>query len=325
MPPTTAADTARSTMPTGPEAACNTAFAANTPFIATAKAICEAVFPPVAAVSTRFAAVASFIAAANAPYAFAPALTASNIGPNAATTAPRVTIFSFVDSSILEIHVVKSRTALRACSMYGINISPNWIPISMSWFFAISIRLANVPYRFSASSVNAVFSPHAFVLVSIAVAKVSAAPDARSNASRIRTSVISISVSTLMALSPSMPMRSKPLINASMDCVASCRNMVLNSFVVIPATLANCSSLSPPFSAASAISTMTLEKAEPPASASMPTEDSAAARPTSSRHIAPKKRLGTNLRHARNRTPCPLLHCRFCFWMALYCTAKTRT
>ncbi len=62
---------------------------------------------------------------------------------------------------------------------------------------------------------------------------------------------------------------------------------VLNCCAVIPATLPKSSNASPPVSDATSILTSALEKAEPPICASMPTEDSAAAKPNTCASVRP--------------------------------------
>ena len=62
---------------------------------------------------------------------------------------------------------------------------------------------------------------------------------------------------------------------------------VLNCCAVIPATLPKSSNASPPVSEATSILTNALEKAEPPICASMPTEDSAAAKPNTCASVRP--------------------------------------
>ena len=147
--------------------------------------------------------------------------------------------------------------------------------MSVMVFLKIPSLDSSVLYRSSASCVSAVFSLQAFVPIDNALVNTSLAPDALSNASRIRISDSPISSKVLIADPPFLFMLSSPLIKLMIALAASSSNAFLNSSALIPATEANCSNCSPPFCVARFIFEIKLEKAVPPASASIPTEDSA--------------------------------------------------
>ena len=131
-------------------------------------------------------------------------------------------------------------------------------------------------YRWLASLVSATFSSQAAVPSSSASVKVSEAPAALRSMSRIRISVIPISSRTAMALFPLASLSDSPLIKLAMAPAASVWNACLNSEALIPATFANCWRDSLPVSTASCMLESRVLNAEPPASASMPTELKAA-------------------------------------------------
>ena len=138
----------------------------------------------------------------------------------------------------------------------------------VSWLWVVA-------YRFVASLTRAVFSSQALLPICRALVNTSLAPAARSRASRIRMSDRPMSSRTAIALRPSDSMLPRPWINWMMAPAASSSKAAANSAADIPATSANCSSPSPPCWTASDILEIRVENAEPPASASMPTEDRA--------------------------------------------------
>ena len=79
-----------------------------------------------------------------------------------------------------------------------------------------------------------------------------------------------------MALFPLASLSDSPLIKLAMAPAASVWNACLNSEALIPATFANCWRDSLPVSTASCMLESRVLNAEPPASASMPTELKAA-------------------------------------------------
>ena len=117
--------------------------------------------------------------------------------------------------------------------------------------------------------------------------KRSVALTARSMVSRRRTSLMPISSSTAMALSPSSSSLDRPIINDWNAAAGSLSHNALNCCPVIPATLPKSSSASPPVAEATSILMSAFEKAEPPICASMPTEDSAAAKPSTCASVRP--------------------------------------
>ena len=110
----------------------------------------------------------------------------------------------------------------------------------VSWLWVVA-------YRFVASLTRAVFSSQALLPICRALVNTSLAPAARSRASRIRMSDRPMSSRTAIALRPSDSMLPRPWINWMMAPAASSSKAAANSE----------------------------ENAEPPASASMPTEDRA--------------------------------------------------
>ena len=130
-----------------------------------------------------------------------------------------------------------------------------------------------------ASSVRAVFSCQALMATSCVRANNSLALTARSSVSRRRTSAMPMSFSVAMAETPSSSIRERPVMNAWNAAAGSASNSDLKPSAVRPDTRAKSSSASPPVAAATSILTSALENAEPPISASMPTDDSAAAKP----------------------------------------------
>ena len=79
----------------------------------------------------------------------------------------------------------------------------------------------------------------------------------------------------------------RPCTKAVRAAPGSLRHLLANSVADMPATRANCSTRSPPLSTLAAMSIMTFDMAEPPASASMPTLDSEVARPSTSPSVSP--------------------------------------
>ena len=96
-----------------------------------------------------------------------------------------------------------------------------------------------------------------------------------------------ISSSTAMALSPSSSSLDSPTMNDWNAAAGSLYHRALNCCPVIPATLPKSSSASPPVAEATSILISALEKAEPPICASIPTEDSAAAKPSTCASVRP--------------------------------------
>ena len=153
------------------------------------------------------------------------------------------------------------------------------MPRSVTLFFRIESLDCSVVYLCVASFARALPSSKASFEICCALSNRSAAPAAlRSEALRV-ISVIPMSSSTLMALVPLSSEAASPWTKAAIAPAASSWKACLNSAEDIPATEANCCSDSPPVSVASCMLTMTLENADPPASALMPTEERAAAKP----------------------------------------------
>ena len=131
----------------------------------------------------------------------------------------------------------------------------------------------------SASLVSAVFSAHALLALSMARVKSSLAFTERK---RVSDSLISVSPSsfrTAMALMPSSSSLDSPFMKAMNPAAGSLCHRARNSSSVMPATRAKSSSASPPSTAATSIILSALLMAVPPAWASRPTDDSAAAKP----------------------------------------------
>ncbi|MNW50215.1 hypothetical protein D3C74_276620 [compost metagenome] len=107
----------------------------------------------------------------------------------------------------------------------------------------------------------------------------SPAEDKRNSESASRIPVIPSSVRIAFTDSPSAPALPKPMTNDSNAAPASSRQAVWNAEEVIPAVLANKSRVSPPVSTLAPIRFIVIDMAEPPASASIPTDDIAADMP----------------------------------------------
>ena len=88
-------------------------------------------------------------------------------------------------------------------------------------------------------------------------------------------------------LSPSAPALARPCTNASRPAAESSDHSFANSSLDMPATSAKPARDSPPSRTAASIFFMPIVMAVPPASASMPTEDMAAARPSTSPSVRP--------------------------------------
>ena len=93
------------------------------------------------------------------------------------------------------------------------------------------------------------------------------------------TSLIPMSSNVLIAEPPLFSIFLSPPIKSVIAPVASVLNFSLNWSADIPATLANCSSASPPVSVATSMLIISLLKAVPPLSLAIPNEDKVAANP----------------------------------------------
>ena len=145
----------------------------------------------------------------------------------------------------------------------------------------------SVLYLLSASVDKALFSIQALFPIFIVSANSSLALAALNIESRKRTSLIPKSSKTDIKFPPffsTFPKPSKNLINA-LD--ASFSHASAKSFADIPAILAYFSTPSNPSAAEASIWIINLEKADPPISASIPTDDKAAAKPTISDSVIP--------------------------------------
>ena len=161
-------------------------------------------------------------------------------------------------------------------SIPSLNTGNNALPLSIAstliWFFIIANCDAVVPYLCEASLVKALFSFHALLPMSKALLNTSLALLALFRASVSLISLIPISDSIAVVDFPSLSVSPNPSINAIIAPVASASNAFLNSLVDIPATFAKSFKESLLVSTANCILDITLENADPPASASIPTE-----------------------------------------------------
>ncbi|CCY18311.1 unknown [Eubacterium sp. CAG:786] len=143
-------------------------------------------------------------------------------------------------------------------------------------FFAMSMRDSVVAYLFSASSASAVLSSHAFVARSAASVRISLEEASESTALDILTSLMSMSLRIATALLPLRSVSLSPFVKAESALSASLLNSSLNASCERFATLAKSSSPAP-VSTASCKDLSILDIAEPPASASIPSDESAVA------------------------------------------------
>ena len=137
--------------------------------------------------------------------------------PSPLVSLPKIRITGPIDAAIaanlmscarwLSSRFMKRSSSSDAPSMSFWMVGFRSLPICRANIMAVFFRLASllsvVAYRFPASSVSAVFSPHAAVAVTCVLAKSSVAFVARSSVSRRRISLMPISSSTAIALSPS--------------------------------------------------------------------------------------------------------------------------
>ena len=165
------------------------------------------------------------------------------------------------------------------CWIVGFRSSPICRANISAVFFRFVNRDFVVAYRLLASLVRAAFSLHALLAVSCAREKSSVALVERSRVSRRRTSLMPISSKVAIALSPSSSILERPTMKDWKAAAGSLSHKALNCLAVMPETFAKSSRASPPVADATSIFTNALEKAEPPIWASMPTEESAVAKP----------------------------------------------
>ena len=177
----------------------------------------------------------------------------SRAGPNAAASPPMTTIVFCVVGLRFASQSARSPIFSTTAKRGGRRICPKVMATSWSLFLMIASWDSVVLYRCSASVAKATFSSQASVPSLMDSANRSPAPAALKRASLIRTSVIPISSSTLMALIPCSSVRCKPLMKAMRAPAAFSRNCRTNCSALMPATAANCSNFSPPVSAASCI------------------------------------------------------------------------
>ena len=170
---------------------------------------------------------------------------------------------------------------------YGTSFSPITIPASETTFFIICNFEASVSYLLFASFVRALFSVHAVLPSSSALFNKSPDPASLNIVSLNRTSLMPISSNTAIVVFPFFSDSPSPFINAEIAELASSLKAFENSLLLIPATSANCFRSFPPFSVANCMFIINFEKALPPASASMPTDDSVVANANISASVNP--------------------------------------
>ena len=129
----------------------------------------------------------------------------------------------------------------------------------------------------AASSASAVFSAHAELERSSASVSIPSDDASASTAFESRTSVSPSASSTDTADIPDPSSFPRPLMNSATAPTASLRHAEANSFADIPAIFAKLSTFFEPVSTSVSMVLSSFEKAEPPASASMPTDESAVA------------------------------------------------
>ena len=172
-------------------------------------------------------------------------------------------------------------------SIAGRISSPSVCAYSTALFFRLVSLLARVLYFFAAIVSSAVFSRQASFAISCARAKSSLALVARSRVSRRRISEMPISFRVLTADAPSSSSFPRPSMNFWNTCTGSLSHCSTNSFSVRPDTIAKSFRASPPVRAATSMLIRALDIDEPPAWALIPTEDSAAARPSTCASVRP--------------------------------------
>ncbi|OPZ78845.1 MAG: hypothetical protein BWY79_00648 [Actinobacteria bacterium ADurb.Bin444] len=169
----------------------------------------------------------------------------------------------------------------------GIRALPMLMATSDTLFLRMLIWEAVVSTRRAASSFRALFSSQAVAASPCASVNTSVAPEALSRASRTRISPSCRLSSIGRTFWPSPCISPRPVMNALMAPAASVSNLALNSSADMPATAAKFVRDSPPLWAAEYISSITLENAVPPASAAMPTEERAPAKPSVCASVMP--------------------------------------
>ena len=198
-------------------------------------------------------------------------------GPTPAVTASIVMIVRCWPSSILANPSIIFVIAPIAASRCGVMALPKDTPAAIARFLRIFNLLAFVSYRLFASLVNATFSLHAPLATPSAFDIRSLAPVSLSKASRVLTSLYPRSASVSATFPPESSTAFNPDTNDVSACAGSAFHAAVNSLALMPDILAYLDISRPPFAAAISILSMTLDMAEPPASASMPTDAIAAA------------------------------------------------
>ena len=153
------------------------------------------------------------------------------------------------------------------------------IPASTNAFFAIATRDSAVSYRLDASSIRAVPFSNSALPISIALDRTPVAEERRRSASDSRMPVMPSSVSTALVDMPICSVCERPSTKAVSASAGRVSHIVANCSADMPDTCANSSRDSPPSSTALPMRFIVVDMAVPPASASMPTDDIAAAMP----------------------------------------------
>ncbi len=149
-------------------------------------------------------------------------------GPKAAATPRRERIVFCCSGSSCPNRSANPATFFIKSASGGNNSRPMVIAASCMVFLAIRIWDSEVWYLCSASFVRALFSSHALLARRTDSAKTSPAPADRSRASRIRTSVIPMSVRISIASSPRLFAVERFFINAWSAPTASFSKASLN-------------------------------------------------------------------------------------------------
>ncbi len=200
-------------------------------------------------------------------------------GPVTAAIPPILIRKSWVSGSNCSNFSMRSAIFSTKVTMWGSSLLPNSIPTSLIRFWDICIWDSDDSYLFSASSINAELSSHAWDPVCRASVRTSKPPAALSVASLILSSVMLISSSATIALPPSSSILDSPPKNNVNALPASSSNARLNSAVLTPAIFEKLVKSLFPVSTPTVIRLISLENALPPASASKPNEVNPVANP----------------------------------------------
>ena len=169
---------------------------------------------------------------------------------------------------------------LAAVPTIGAIAAPTVMSVSFTWFHAILIWLPADSYRLAASSASAEFAAHASPAVLFAAVTVSVAFARRENTDAFSVPRRPTCFNASATSPPDATTPFRPCRNICIAWPGSSRHAAANSSAVTPAMSENCSSFAPPSITALLIPNMARDIADPPSSASIPTDDIDAARPS---------------------------------------------